>query len=331
MNVFIGGAWPYANGSLHIGHIAGLLQGDIIARYHRLKGNQVCYVSGSDCHGTPIQIRAKKEGVTPKDIAKRYHQEFKECFKQLGFSYDRYDATIDEEHKIFVQDYIKQLHDKGHLYEKGVEQAYCDNCVQFLPDRFVEGDCPHCKQKARGDQCDHCGSLLEPIELENRSCSICGEAPIFKETKHLYLALSQFQALLNQYVELHEDWRTNAYNQSKRYLNEGLVDRAITRDLDWGIDVGLSGYEDKKIYVWVEAVLGYLSSCKRFVEDNQLDLDYFNQEGLHYYIHGKDNIPFHTIILPALLKAYGHTHLPDEIISSEYVTLEGRKISTSQN
>ncbi len=331
MQIFIGGAWPYANGSLHIGHIASLLTGDILARYFRLRGATVCYVSGSDCHGTPISVRAKREGVTPQTVVERYHREFKECFDQLGFSYDVYDRTDSETHKQFVQSFFHQLYASGYIYSQEVEQAYCEACQQFLPDRFVIGTCPSCGQDARGDQCDNCGSLLDPAQLHDRKCGLCGTSPVFRPTKHLFLALSRLAEELEQYVEAAQGWRINAENLSKRYLNEGLQDRAITRDLDWGIDVPLDGYEGKKIYVWVEAVLGYLSASKEWADKSGEAWEaLWGGKSRHYYVHGKDNIPFHSIILPALLQIAG-LHLPDRLISSEYVTLEGRKISTSRN
>lgn len=335
MTVFIGGAWPYANGSLHIGHLSSLLGGDVLARYFRLRGHQVCYVSGSDCHGTPITLRAKKDGVEPGQISSRYHREFADCFQRLGFSYDHFGRTDCDEHKRFVQGFFKSLFDHGQLYEKEAEQAYCIACSQFLPDRFVTGKCPHCGKEARGDQCDACGSLLDPSQLLERTCSICGGSPEFRPARHLFLPLSQFSEALNEFLEEAQGWRLNALGLTRRYLDEGLKDRAATRDIDWGVDVPLEGYSGKKIYVWVEAVLGYLSTCLQVCREKEKDFDTFwgdRQENLlHYYIHGKDNIPFHTVILPALLMAHGGLKLPDRIISSEYETLEGRKISTSGN
>ena len=332
MDVFIGGAWPYANGALHIGHIAALLPGDILARYSRLKGYNVCYVSGSDCHGTPIQIRANKEGVSPEQIANRYHNDFKECFDKLGFSYDLYNQTNDLYHSSFVQDFFTILLNSGYIYKKTIEQAYCESCNQFLPDRYVVGKCPNCGNSAKGDQCDACGSLLEPADLVGRKCGICGESPVFKASEHFFFALSKLKEFIKEYINNSCGWRSNAIGLSQRYIDEGLRDRAVTRDLEWGISVPVEGFEGKKIYVWVEAVLGYLSASKKWAQINGSDWNtLWTDNSLHYYVHGKDNIPFHTIILPALLKAYGNLHLPDRIISSEYMTLEGRKISTSQN
>lgn len=332
MNVFIGGAWPYANGSLHIGHIAALLPGDILARYFRLKGDNVCYVSGSDCHGTPIQIRAKSEGASPEEIAEFYHSVFVYCFDKLGFSYDLYNKTTDPYHNRFVQDFFLKLLDSEYIYKKTVEQAYCCSCKQFLADRFVIGTCPNCGSSAKGDQCDSCGALLEPSSLKDRKCGICGETPVLKPSEHLYISLSKLEGFIRDYINNSEGWRANAVSLSQRYINEGLRDRAVTRDLEWGIPLPVEGFEDKKIYVWFEAVLGYLSASKKWAEEKGIDWEaLWSDDSLHYYVHGKDNIPFHTIILPALLKAHGKFHLPDRIISSEYVTLEGRKISTSQN
>lgn len=193
MKIFIGGAWPYANGSLHIGHLSSLLGGDILARYHRLKGDTVCYVSGSDCHGTPITIRAKKEGIVPSVITNRYHLEFEDSFKRLGFTYDSYGRTDSESHKSFVQEFFKTLKARENLYEREIEQAFCNKCSQFLPDRFVVGKCPNCGQDAKGDQCDHCGSLLDPIQLNERKCGICGSEPVFKLSRHLFIPLSKFE------------------------------------------------------------------------------------------------------------------------------------------
>lgn len=333
MNILIGGAWPYANGSLHIGHIAALLPGDVIARYHRAKGDEVLYISGSDCHGTPIAIRARKEGIPAKAIADKYHEEFVKCFNKLNFSYDYYFRTDDEYHKSKVQELIKLLYEKGLVYEKKVNQVYCESCDQFLPDRYVEGECPHCHSVARGDQCENCGTLLEPLELINRTCKLCGKKPIVRESKQLYFALSTFEKELKSHLKnSRKNWRINAVNNTERYLQEGLQDRAISRDLSVGIDVPIKGFEDKKIYVWIDAVFGYLTASEKWSETVGKDWsDFWNNESIAYFVHGKDNIPFHTIILPALLRGIGPGKNPDRIISSEYITLEGRKISTSNN
>ncbi|WP_346899188.1 methionine--tRNA ligase [Clostridium sp. UBA7503] len=333
MNILIGGAWPYANGSLHIGHIAALLPGDVIARYYRAKGDDVLYISGSDCHGTPISIRAKKEGVLSEIIANRYHDEFKYCFDKLNFSYDCYSRTDDNQHKEEVRRIITSLYQKGLIYEKKVSQVYCEDCKQFLPDRYVEGVCPHCNSIARGDQCENCSTLLDPLELKDRQCKLCGSKPVVKSTKQLYFALSTFEKGLRKHLERsRKNWRINAVNSTQRYLNEGLKDRAISRDLDIGIDIPIKGFEDKKVYVWIDAVLGYLTVSEKWEKENNKNCSaYWNSSSISYYIHGKDNIPFHTIILPALLRGTGPERNPDKVISSEYVTLEGKKISTSNN
>lgn len=332
MKILISGAWVYANGSLHIGHIASLISGDVIARYYRQKGDNVCYVSGSDCYGTPISIKAKKEKRDPLEIAEYYHNEFVECFDELGFTYDYYGKTTSDEHKEFIQDFHKRLYESDSVVEKKTDQAYCDECKEFLPDRFVEGICPECGEVARGDQCDSCGRVLEPENLINGTCAICGEIINYKESKHLYLKLSDYEERLKNLVDESKYWRKNAVDFTNRYIDEGLRDRALTRDIDWGIDVPKEGYGDKKIYIWAENVLGYLSSCKAVTDDKTFEEYWKNPDAIHYYVHGKDNIPFHTIILPSLLLANGENyHLPDRIISSEYLTLEHKKISTSRN
>lgn len=330
--VFIGGAWPYANGSLHLGHIAALLPGDILARYFRQKGDEVLYVSGSDCHGTPISIRAGLEGVSPKDITNRFHGEFAECFSKLGFTYDLYSRTDQQFHHKVVQEIFLELYKKGIIYSKEIEQTYCQHCQQFLPDRYIEGICPHCGSIARGDQCDFCSALLDPIDLKNRSCKLCGKTPIFKATDHLFINLSSFQKQLQEYVDNAKGWRENAIALTQRYLSEGLKERAVTRDLPWGITVPIEGFKEKKIYVWIEAVSGYLSASRLWSEETGKDWQRFWQDDVtSYYVHGKDNIPFHSIILPSLLIGLGGLKLPDKIFSSEYLTIEGKKISTSRN
>jgi methionyl-tRNA synthetase len=333
MSIFIGGAWPYANGSLHIGHIAALLPGDVIARYFRAKGESVLYVSGSDCHGTPISIRAKKENISPKEITDRYHNEFKYCFDRLGFSYDIYSRTDDEYHKKEVQTIISILYDNDLIYEKEVEQLFCEKCTQFLADRFVEGICPVCKSIARGDQCDACSTILEPLELEDRKCKLCGNEPIIKNVKQLFFRLSNFESEIRSHLDKSRGgWRINAVNNTERYLNEGLQDRAISRELPWGIDIPIKDHENKKVYVWVDAILGYLTVSKKWGLENHRDWEEFwDSKTISYYVHGKDNIPFHTIILPSLLSGAEMDKFPNNIISSEYVNLEGRKISTSNN
>ncbi len=333
MTVFIGGAWPYANGSLHLGHLVALLPGDLLARYFRLKGEEVLYVSGSDCHGTPIVLRSKAEGVSPAVIADRYHQEIAACFEQLGFTYDLYSRTDRAFHRHAVQKLFIKLQERDKLKPRRVAQVYCNDCAQFLADRYVEGNCPYCGELARGDQCEHCSTLLDPLEIINKRCKVCGSNPVVKETEHLYFALAGLQSEIEKYFQQYSrHWRENAVKLTERYLKEGLQDRAVTRDLPWGITVPLAGFESKRIYVWVEAVLGYLTASMEWAQQRgQSWKRFWGDDVRSYFVHGKDNIPFHTIILPALLKVLGGFHLPDRILSSEYLNIEGKKISTSRN
>lgn len=291
--ILIGNAWVYANGSLHIGHVAGLLPGDVLARYHRATGDQVCFVSGSDCHGTPVAIRAKKEHKTPQEISDFYHEEFKECFQRLGFSYDIYTKTSSQEHKDFVADFHKKLYKSPYVYEKEVPQAFCEQCGTFLADRFVIGECPKCGEEAHGDQCDICGVVLEPENLQNPLCAICGRPISFRPSRHLYIAISALERQLKELVDTHPTWRKNAITFTNKYISEGLRDRALTRDLDWGIPVPKESYENKTIYIWAENVLGYLSASLLAVNNNLDDFaKLWGSNSRHYYVHGKDNIPF---------------------------------------
>ncbi|MFE8699579.1 methionine--tRNA ligase [Cytobacillus sp. FJAT-54145] len=333
MSIFIGGAWPYANGSLHLGHVASLLPGDIIARYYRLKGKNVLYVSGSDCNGTPIAVRAKSEGVSTNEIATRYHEEFVECFNKLGFTYDFYTRTDDPFHHEEVQEIFKRLIQSGLIYKKNIDQSYCEFDSLFLPDRYVEGTCPNCLNPARGDQCDYCSSLLDPLDLLNKKCKLCGGEPIVKKTEHLYFALSKLQNPLEKFFqESKYNWKENAVHLTDRYLKEGLKDRAASRDLENGVSVPIEGFQQKKIYVWIEAVSGYLTASKKWsIDYNQPWDDFWSEDAKSYYVHGKDNIPFHTLIWPSILIGLKDLKLPECIISSEYLTVEKKKLSTSRN
>ncbi|MDD4188206.1 MAG: methionine--tRNA ligase [Bacilli bacterium] len=335
MKVFIGGAWPYANNSLHVGHLAALLPGDVIARYYRMKGDKVIYVSGTDAHGTPITVRAKNEGIKPEDIAIKYHEEFTECFNRLNFSYDLYTITSDEYHKKEVVKYFELLLENGYIYEKTEEQDFCEECNQYLSDREIEGICPYCSGLAKGDQCDECLTTINAKELLEKKCKACGTHTAQKGNTHLYFKLSSFQNEIQELVDnSKEKWRLNAINESIKYLKNGLLDRAATRQLDWGVNTPVKGFEDKKIYVWIEAVLGYLTAGKKYSEDYGIDFTDFmtkSDDLITYYVHGKDNIPFHTIIFPALLLGLKNNfQLPDYILSSNYVNMNNEKISKSK-
>lgn len=333
MKVFIGNAWLYGNSSAHIGHIAALLPGDVIARFYRMKNVPVIFDSGTDCHGTPITLRARKENVTPESIASKYHEEFEECFKKLNFSYDIFNKTMDSFHKEEVQKYFKEIMNNGYIYEKNEEQDFCPNCNKFLSDREIEGVCPHCNGLAKGDQCDNCLMELSASEILDKKCRECNTKTIAKPNKHLYFALSKFQNEIQQLLNNNKDkWRLNAINETQKYLNNGLIDRAVTRELDWGIDTPVQGYEDKKIYVWIEAVMGYLTAAHKYCNENNIDFEEFftSDDLISYYVHGKDNIPFHTVIYPALLLSLKHNYkLPDYIISSEYLNFGDAKMSKS--
>ena len=335
-NILIGGAWPYANSSLHLGHIAGLISGDFLARYHRLKGDNVLYVSGSDCHGTPITERAKKEKKEPKEIAGMYDEEFCRMFNGYQFSYDLYSRTFDEYHKEKVKELFKKLYDNGYIYEKIEPQAYCEKCNKFLSDREIILTCPECGLETKGDQCDNCLHVPTGEELKQGNCIECGEKISEKDNKVLYLALSKFQKQIEEHTEkVKNNWRINAQNETIKYLKQGLLDRAVTRDLTWGVDIPVSGYEDKKMYVWIDAVLGYLTDTMKLCEERtDCTWEDFWKEGHNnkiYMCHGKDNIMFHSIILNALLLGQEENyHLVDTIVSAEYLNFNDQKFSKSK-
>jgi len=332
--ILVAVAWPYANGPLHLGHIAGAyLPADIFARYHRLKGNEVLMVSGSDQHGTPITIRAEEEGKAPGEIANKYHQDFLDSWQKLGISFDLFTSTGTPNHAKVVHDVFLTLLDKGYIYKSSMSQPYCPHCQRFLPDRYIEGTCPYCHfSGTRGDQCDECGKPLNPMELINPHCRLCGTTPNFVESEHFFLKLSDFQDKLSKWVEKQKQWRPDVYALTRRYLKEGLRDRAITRDIDWGVPVPVSGFENKRIYVWFEAVIGYLSATKEWAKGDEAGWRSFWGEGAKgYYFIGKDNIPFHTIIWPAMLMGYGGLNLPYDVPANEFLTIEGKKLSTSRN
>lgn len=333
--IFIGVAWPYANGPLHLGHIAGAyLPADIFARYHRLRGNKVLMVSGSDQHGAPITIRAEQEGTTPQEVAARYHQQFVDCWEKLGISFDLFTTTGTGNHTEVAHDVLVALLNKGYIYKDKMLQAYCPHCQRFLPDRYLEGTCPYCGfDKARGDECDECCRPLNLEEIKDLRCHLCGTTPRFESSEHFFLRLSEFQDKLAAWIKEQTHWRNNVVSTTWKFLNEGLKDRAITRDLNWGVTVPQPGFEHKRIYVWIEAVIGYLSASKEWAKmqgDDDGWRAFWRDDAKSFYFIGKDNIFFHTVIWPAMLMGYGGLNLPYNVPANEFLTIEGRKISTSR-
>ena len=335
MNIIIGISWPFANGDLHIGHAASSLPGDVIARYHRLKGNKVLLVSGTDCHGTPIEVKALQENKSPKEIVDECHIAFDRDFKELGISFDLYNRTDDDFHKAFVQEQFQKYYKNGYLYEKEEEQLYCEKCNMFLADRYIIGICPKCGAEIKGDECEKCRSLLTIDEVKDTKCAICGNKASKKANKNLYFKLSEFQDDITKLVKDKSDkWRDNAVKFTERYLGEGIPDRCASRVQKYGISIPIEGYEDKKLYGWFENVWGYVTSSKKYADNNGLNWwDYWQKDGDNkiYLVHAKDNIPFHTVIFPSLLLATKDGYrLPDKIISDEYITIEGDKLSKSK-
>ena len=334
-NILIGISWPFANGDLHIGHAASSLPGDVIARYHRLKGNNVILVSGSDCHGTPIDVKALQEKKSAKEIVDLCHENFTRDWKNLGVSFDLYNRTDDEYHKDFVKEQFKKYYDYGYLYEQQEEQLFCEHCNLFLADRYIVGVCPKCGSDIKGDECEKCDSLLEIKDVKETKCAICGNKTSIKETKNLYFSLSRFQDNIKDLVSKNKlSWRENAIQFTTRYIKEGIPDRCASRSLNWGIDIPINDYEDKKIYGWFENVWGYVTASKKYCEKHNLNWeDYWknDKDNKIYLVHAKDNIPFHTVIFPSLLLATKDNYkLPDKIVSDEYITIEGEKLSKSK-
>ena len=326
-------ALPYANGPVHIGHLAGVyVPADIYVRYLRLKGEEVLFIGGSDEHGVPITIKARKEGVTPQDIVDRYHTLIKDSFKEFGISFDVYSRTSSKTHHGVASDFFKTLYEKGEFIEKESEQYYDEEAKQFLADRYITGECPHCHAEgAYGDQCEKCGTSLSPLDLINPKSAISGSAPVLKKTKHWYLPLDKHEAWLREWIlEGHKEWRPNVYGQCKSWLDMGLQPRAVSRDLDWGIPVPVEGAEGKVLYVWFDAPIGYISNTKELLPDSWETWWKDPETRLVHFI-GKDNIVFHCIVFPAMLKAEGSYILPDNVPSNEFLNLEGDKISTSRN
>jgi methionyl-tRNA synthetase len=335
--ILVTSALPYANGPLHLGHLAGAyIPADIYVRFQRLKGSDVIFICGSDEHGVPITIRADKERITPQEVVDRYHLVMKESFGRLGIQFDNYSRTSLPLHHKISQDFFMRLHHKGYITEQEVRQYYCLTCARFLPDRYIEGECPHCHRPgARGDQCEACGRWLEPEQLLSPTCKICGSVPERRNTKHWYFKLSEFQKRLEDWQEAKPDWKSNVREFCSGWFKEGLTDRPITRDIDWGIPVPLPQAQGKVLYVWFDAPIGYISSTVEWSQKQgkpERWRDYWcdPKTRLVHFI-GKDNIVFHAIVWPAMLMAHEAFILPDQIPANEFLTIEGEKLSTSRN
>ncbi len=347
--IFVAVAWPYAAGPRHIGHVAGFgVPSDVFARYQRLRGNDVLMVSGTDEHGTPVMVTADQEGVSPREAADKYNQLIREDLRKLGLSYDLFTRTTTRNHARVTQDMFRTLYDRGYIFEQSQLVAFSRATGQTLPDRYIEGTCPICGfESARGDQCDNCGNLLDPIDLINPRSKLDGEPPDFRETNHLFLDLPAFAEQLSEWIANQRHWRPNVRNFSLRYV-ENLRPRAITRDLDWGVRIPVEPYasdQNKRIYVWFDAVIGYLSAAIEWAamrgEPDAWRTWWQNPESRHYYFMGKDNITFHTVIWPSMLLGYrdggecgagrGELQLPYDVVASEFLTMEGKQFSTSRN
>jgi methionyl-tRNA synthetase len=335
--ILVAVAWPYASGSRHLGHLAGAyLPADVFARYQRLIGNDVLMVSGSDVHGTPITVRADAEGVKPQDIVDRYHNEFLRQWNELGINWDLYTTTGTENHAKVTQDmFMKQL-ENGHIDRRVSEQFFDPEVERFLPDRYVEGTCPHCHYAdARGDQCDNCGRTLDASDLVDPRSKLSGATPVLRETEHFHFRYSDFEAQLKSWLESRQGWRSHVLNSALGWVAEGLHDRAITRDIEWGIELPVDDLgPGKRIYVWYDAVIGYLSASKEWAEasgdPDSWERWWKNPDARSYYFVGKDNIPFHALFWPAQLMAYGGLELPTNVPANQYVTFKGGKASASR-
>jgi len=335
--ILVTAALPYANGPLHVGHLAGAyMPADVYVRYQRLKGSDVIFICGSDEHGVPITIRADREHVSPQEIVDRYHVMMKESFSRLGIQFDNYSRTSLPLHHKISQDFFLRLYQNGYVKEQEGRQYYCATCQRFLPDRYIEGECPNCHHGgARGDQCEACGRWLEPEQLISPKCKVCSSVPEMRNTKHWYFRLSQFQERLEPWQASKPHWKSNVREFCSGWFSEGLTDRPITRDIDWGIPVPLPGAEGKVLYVWFDAPIGYISSTvewahKQGKPDRWRDYWCDPQTRLIHFI-GKDNIVFHAIVWPATLMAHGEFILPDNIPANEFLNIEGEKLSTSRN
>ena len=325
-------ALPYANGPVHIGHLAGVyVPSDIYTRYLRLKGHDVISVCGSDEHGVPITIKAKKEGITPQQVVDRYHEIIEKSFRRLGMSFDIYSRTSSPTHRVTASEFFRKLYDEGKFIEQTSEQFYDEEAKTFLADRYIVGTCPRCQnEKAYGDQCEKCGSTLSPDELINPKSAVSGAVPVKRETKHWYLPLDKYEGFLREWIlEGHKEWKSNVYGQCKSWLDLGLQPRAVSRDLDWGIPVPVEGADGKVLYVWFDAPIGYISATKDLTSDWEKYWKSEDTKMVHFI--GKDNIVFHCIVFPSMLKAHGDYILPENVPANEFLNLEGDKISTSQN
>ena len=325
-------ALPYANGPVHIGHLAGVyVPSDIYTRYLRLKGYDVISVCGSDEHGVPITIKARKEGITPQQVVDRYHEIIEKSFRRLGMSFDIYSRTSSPTHRVTASEFFRKLYDEGKFIEQTSMQYYDEEAQTFLADRYIVGTCPRCQnEKAYGDQCEKCGSTLSPDELINPKSAVSGAVPVKRETKHWYLPLDQYEGFLREWIlEGHKEWKSNVYGQCKSWLDLGLQPRAVSRDLDWGIPVPVEGADGKVLYVWFDAPIGYISATKDLTPDWEKYWKSEDTKMVHFI--GKDNIVFHCIVFPAMLKAHGDYILPENVPANEFLNLEGEKLSTSQN
>ena len=325
-------ALPYANGPVHIGHLAGVyVPSDIYTRYLRLKGHDVISVCGSDEHGVPITIKARKEGITPQQVVDRYHEIIEKSFRRLGMSFDIYSRTSSPTHRVTASEFFRKLYDEGKFIEQTTEQFYDEEAQTFLADRYIVGECPHChNEKAYGDQCEKCGSTLSSNELINPRSAVSGAVPVKRETKHWYLPLDKYEGFLREWIlEGHKEWKSNVYGQCKSWLDLGLQPRAVSRDLDWGIPVPVEGADGKVLYVWFDAPIGYISATKDLTPDWEKYWKSEDTKMVHFI--GKDNIVFHCIVFPSMLKAHGDYILPENVPANEFLNLEGDKISTSQN
>jgi methionyl-tRNA synthetase len=335
--VLVAVAWPYANGSLHLGHMAGAyLPADIFARYHRLAGNRVLMVSGSDQHGTPVTVRADREGRSPKEVVDQFHPEFLRYWDELGISFDLFTTTGTENHQRVVHDMFFRLRENGYVYKRVTQQFFDPEAGRFLPDRYVEGTCPTCgNERARGDQCDSCGRTLDPEQLIDPRSKLTGATPEMRDTEHFFFKLSAFQEPLLEWLRAKQGWRKHVLNSTIGFIEEGLHDRAMTRDIDWGVPVPVEDLgPGKRIYVWIEALMGYLSASKEWAQisgDPEAWRAWWEDpEARTYYFIGKDNIPFHTMIWPAMLMGYGGLNLPTDVPANQYVTFKGAKASKSE-